>query len=943
MMAWRFWSGRRDRLALAMIGALVLGVGLSVIALLSGSVMGTVVEVYSESARAPYDILVYAPRANGEPLPDLLPPNDLLNLTPGIRPEQVEAIRHIPGVALAAPLAVVGFIELGPGKFFPRYDPEGPVSPPRRWPPGVYRVTETVRSDRAGLNESFSRTTWVAASDNGVLPVGAPDGISDYYAAGIPPDWDSLQPAYAVAPAPVLLVGVDPGAEAALLGMDQAVTEGRYFAPSDAVRSEDRLAIPIEEVKETNLRFDDPNLLQELAQLRKVRVGQDFYIPVLVNTRALDGVRAEFVVERMGPEGRPVDVAFRVVHEGLDIIRASLGAGWQDDDMTYWREGYVRWRGLLGRTTLLPYDDTVSPFPSRWPRAVRLRSLDATPLSDAWDSSRIVNAYYERNYFSLRQARFIEVDPRITDTRKASFGRVYRSFQLPHRSAAAIFPEVVGYFDPQRLAVSKDAKGRPLETYRPAEATLVLDPQGRPVNPPQTVQGGLTPTDFLTSPPVFVTTLEAALKIEGEDAINAVRVKIEGSEQITPETIARARDIARTIEEQTGLVARVTMGAAPARVLIEVPESNGHPALGWVEDVWLDLSGAVTAVEQAEFGHGAFVVVALVVGLLYAVATALTGVTARRRELGVAAAVGWPGRALGRLAVGEQALLGGAVGLMAALAAAMGGLPAGAVGLILLAGPVLYLPAMVAAGWAVRDVAPGEALRWGDVAPGRRVLPGSGIVPLAVASLFGRPGRTLLTGLAVALPTGLILLLSHIALHLRGVLYTTITGEYAALKVGPIQYAIGVVALVVAAVTAFDLIRQNAIDHRAERALLHALGWPRGWIGRLMVAEGALLGLLAGVAGDLLGMGVVGLLYGTGGLQAWRTALWVWLVPVGLGALTGWLSALLELRSWGWQALAGVEAGQVLRDGRWWRWAFWAGVLALLGAAVALIAAGGIR
>ncbi|PZN08526.1 MAG: hypothetical protein DIU76_02380, partial [Bacillota bacterium] len=136
---------------------------------------------------------------------------------------------------------------------------------------------------------------------------------------------------------------------------------------------------------------------------------------------------------------------------------------------------------------------------------------------------------------------------------------------------------------------------------------------------------------------------------------------------------------------------------------------------------------------------------------------------------------------------------------------------------------------------------------------------------------------------------------------------------------------------------------QNAIDHRAERALLHALGWPRGWIGRLMVAEGALLGLLAGVAGDLLGMGVVGLLYGTGGLQAWRTALWVWLVPVGLGALTGWLSALLELRSWGWQALAGVEAGQVLRDGRWWRWAFWAGVLALLGAAVALIAAGGIR
>lgn len=120
-MKFRLWSGRRDRLALAVMGALIIGVGLSVIALLSESVTGTVVEVYSESWRAPYDILVYARQPNDEPLPDLMSPNEITSLAPGIRPEQVKEIRAIPGVALAAPLAVVGFIELGPGKFFPRY------------------------------------------------------------------------------------------------------------------------------------------------------------------------------------------------------------------------------------------------------------------------------------------------------------------------------------------------------------------------------------------------------------------------------------------------------------------------------------------------------------------------------------------------------------------------------------------------------------------------------------------------------------------------------------------------------------------------------------------------------------------------------------------------------------------------------------------------------
>lgn len=139
--------------------------------------------------------------------------------------------------------------------------------------------------------------------------------------------------------------------------------------------------------------------------------------------------------------------------------------------------------------------------------------------------------------------------------------------------------------------------------------------------------------------------------------------------------------------------------------------------------------------------------------VLYAAATGLAGVSVRRRELGVATALGWPSGSLRAIAVGEQELFALAAGLLAVLAAVYGKAPPLTVGLVLVAGLLVYLPAAIATGYAVSRVSAGDALRWGDTAPGRRVLAGSGILPVAASSLMGRPGRTALTVLAIALPT----------------------------------------------------------------------------------------------------------------------------------------------------------------------------------------------
>jgi hypothetical protein len=822
-------------LALALLGVIVLGAGLSLVAVLTESVKATVTRTYEQTWRAPYDILVHMPLPDGGILPEITEPNVLTTLPAGISVQQWQEIRALSGVQAAAPIAVVGYVRAGPSLSFP--SKETVLNPEK----GVYRITTQV-SSAANPAEALTEDWIVAVADRatGARPDGAPAGT-------LVVDYREVSSVGVNAAIPTFLVGIDPTAENQLVGLDQALTGGTGLLSGE----------PITRIVRRSPEPGMPDL--PLTE-----------IPVLINEHGLRNLTYRLTVAELDAEQR--------------VMRTVAEETWSGEQMAAAiRRGEKLDTRLLGRSGPLMYEPVPSPYPDRWPRALALR-----PASG-----------------DLR-ASFPPESPQYHAA--IAVGEAFRTWQ-PAREVHYAY-KVRGSFDSARLAVVKDPLLQmPLMTYRPAEAALVLDGAGRPVNPPQTVSGSLSPVGFLSSPPVLLTTIEGAVALGGENAINAIQVKVVGAEHFTPENVARVRQIAAAIEQKTGLAAEVTMGSSPITVLVQVPEEQR----GWMEEAWIHKGAAVTAVQQAEFGYSAYAVLVILVAGLYASATGLTGVTARRRELGVAIALGWPERSLRWMVMAEQCFFAVAAGCLAAAAAGLANAPlqmvAGVFGLSLL----IYLPAILISGQAAVRTAPGEALRWGDTAPGRRVVPGSGVLPLALSSLVGRPGRTALTVIATALPTALLVVLTFTTRYLHGILFTTLTGEYAALKVGPMQYAAGAVTLTIAAVTAFDLIRQNAADHRNERALLHALGWPRPWIAATMVAEGTILGLAAGIVGDLLGVGVLSALYGAAVSGAWQIALVVWLLPLGLGVGTGLLGSLAELRTWNRAGLASVRPRDVTR------------------------------
>ena len=79
-----------------------------------------------------------------------------------------------------------------------------------------------------------------------------------------------------------------------------------------------------------------------------------------------------------------------------------------------------------------------------------------------------------------------------------------------------------GIFDIERLPRQADVNRVPLETYFPPIAILRYDDQGHPINPAVELNPTLNPAGYIQSPPLVLTTLDAARAMRGNSAISAI-------------------------------------------------------------------------------------------------------------------------------------------------------------------------------------------------------------------------------------------------------------------------------------------------------------------------------------------------------------------------------------------------------------------------------------
>jgi ABC-type lipoprotein release transport system permease subunit len=830
---WQNWWRNKQRFLLLLIGALIISSGLSYLVGLSETNKATIIDTLEKKWGSSYDIVV-RPQGTRSVTED----KKLLE------PNYLSGISG--GITLQqydAIKKIKGVDIAAPISMIGYVLYTVPFKDLNITKPGVYRLTQSWISDIGPKKVKDGGTIYFTVGP------WAPDGTGKEYGTGV---FDQKLSASVY----VLLAGIDPAEESRLVGLDKSVLndgKNHYFSDTDVStltkpnggRTFKSVSIPVlmskhEYVDETFKykveKLDLPFDNIELAKesMKKVKAnGGKAY---------LDTIKSSDTKTYTYTSQKAHDLLVKMISNGTSVTKEQL---------------------LIQKPSPLQFSPVSSPFPERWPFAYQIQP-------------------------SMENAGVID---HPTYRKPSTFGK--DSSTWPRLKT-----NFIGVYDPTKLKISKDPLTKlPMETYFPADAKLVLTPDGEPVNPPETIKPIDQPYSYLTKPPVMLTTLDGATKILGDKPISSIRVKVTGVKHLTEKSQKKLEAVAKEIRDKTGLITDITLGSSPQPALMYVPKVGNQESLGWVEQPWVKIGSSFVLFKETKMGFSGVIASVILVAILYVFATSLIAMYTRRKEYAVLLAMGWRPEQVSRLILTESAILGCIVALVSWIILGWIGITHNVstsfirVFLIGVFGLAIYLLGAIIPAILVTKIRPYEAIQTGEVSKHARILPTRNWISMAFNQMAGQWKRGLLTIITIALPASLLGVFLVVSLRLKGEMFTTLLGHYTALEVGPRHYlAIGI-ALLIAILTTAEILWQNVSERQPELALLKAVGWRHSSIRALVLAEGAFSGFIGGVIGWGISVGILWLLYQHAPVEQMLFLVGTMIVPVFVGLLGAYFPA----------------------------------------------------
>jgi len=831
---WNSWWRNKERFILLLVGVLIVSTGLSYLIGTTQANNGTVVDELQKRWGSSYDIVV-RPEGSRSVTEDLklLEPNYMSGLDGGITRKQLEIIKKITDVEVAAPIAMIG-----------NHYTDTQVGTYNFKEQGVYKVTiKDVQN--TGLQSDVDTYSYFLAA--GWEPSGN-DGMNRDIS--LQPLGEQPLPEYGSA---TMLAGIDPAAEAKLVGLDKSTKQAkhsRYFSKDDKV----------------------------------IDLGDDVSeIPILLSSREYVDAHRTYRYEK---------VDFPVVDDSMDATVKQI--------MKKGGESYLK---TLSVSDAKNYRFTTEQASSKLVKNILNNSVpEGPPGSFSWIFLKPSSVSYKSlaSPYPTRWPFSYQVEPQEVNQEsllaKRSMYRKAREFGAEMKDKPKMRLNYIGVFDPKKLNLSKDPLTElPMETYFPAKAQWVMDKNDRPVNPARDVKPANDPYDFLTKPPSMLTTLDAAFKLRGDKAISVIRVNVKGVETMNATSEKKIHAVAKEIEDKTGLITDVTLGSSPQLALTYLPGLKGDSALGWIQQPWIKLGSSMAIFQEAKVGMSGIIASVIAVALVYVFSSNIILLYARKKEFAILLSLGWRPRQLSKLLFLEATLLGTLVALISWTILGSFWLTTehpialGRIILIGLVGLLIYWGGTVVPMSLIRRIKPYESMRTGEVSKGRRFVRARSVFGMSINQLATYWQRTLLSIVAISLPTSLFIFFLFITFRLKGVLYATWLGEFVALEVGLMHYVAMGVALLIAILTTTEIMWQNVNERKGQLAVLKATGWRNGQIRLLVLSEGLMTGFFAGIIGLLIALAMIGFVYNQFPLGELGFLSVMLLIPM----ITGVLGALL--------------------------------------------------
>jgi putative ABC transport system permease protein len=874
-LAWSQLRFRAVRLVALLAGMLLATTAFTVLTAASRTAQLRTVGTVSAHFVPAYDILVRPTGARTalEIQTDTVQPNFLSGIYGGITMAQYHQIAGIPGVDVAAPIAMVGYTLLVPQLAFPL-----PAADLSRAGRQLYRVTTTWVSE-GGTSRVTPPPSYVyvtpqrlgqdAYSDYNYLPTERlPDGelvsicptdinlepsvdpfgvaaqsdcvawskLNSYGPLGVttpyPPG--ARNPGYAVDwDIPVLIAAVDPAAEAKLDGLNGALISGHYLPES---------------TPSAGATSTFPVLASSVSGLDESAVTR---VTALSPPTSPPSMTASWISQHATAPGQVISTVTTTAHQAYQQLLAALAIKYGGHAAAPGQS--ITYVGKIQPSTGQPV--SIEAYWSAGPTTYR-RSRSGNLVAQLIHNSP--STWYSGG------AQVASMDNEDNQYRKISVhaptGAVFSGFPAS--------PQLAGIFNPAKINEFDPLSRVPLGAYEPVVAAPANSAakralRGSDLLPNQNLGG------YVSQPVDLVTTLSAlpALQNSGyygtklplSDPISVIRVRVAGVTGPNPVSLERIREVAQQIELRTHLDVDIVAGSSPAPTAIDLPAGKfGQPPLTVSED-WVKKGVAIAILRAIDKDSLVRFALILIVCVLFVANSASASIRGRRRELGVLACLGWTKPRLFTSVLGELA----AIGLVAGLLGAAAALPlSSALGLhaspgrAALAVPIAVAVAVIAGlipAWLAAHAEPVASVRPAVLGVHRARQPG-GVTALATVNVLRTPGRAAVGAISLAVGVAALTILAAVTFAFRGVVVGSLLGNAVSVQVRGVDYVAVAATVALGVLAVADVVFLNIRERAPELATIRAFGWRESALSRLVVTEGAIIGLAGSLAGAALGL-----------------------------------------------------------------------------------------
>ncbi|WP_194841349.1 ABC transporter permease [Salinibacillus xinjiangensis] len=796
---WNSWWRNKERFLLLLVGAIIISVGLSYLVGITQASNGTIVDELQKRWKSSYHIVV-RPSDSRSVTEDknLLEPNYLSGLSGGISLDQYQQIKAMNDVEVAAPIAMMGYLQNSVSLNKVNYTE-----------PGVYRlnINESTNSGANTIeneNEIYFSVGWQPPGTNQDYGITQFNGNLDYGTN-------------------VLLAGIDPKSEAALVGIDKAMIESDYLSNQDEVETTNSDEVSATEIPVivSNQEFVDGKISYTIEKLSISSFAEN-------PSEAMEKVKDQGGREYLNQQsGELVDVFSYTTKEAHQNIVEQISAGSGTIRDFYW---------MPFKPSAVSYREVTSPYPDRW-----AYSYEVDPYVIPEDSPLAVD-------YSYRPVTMFGETSQEWPRLELDFKGIFDPTKLEISKDPLTELPMETYF-PSKADWVLDSENQPVNP--PKEMKPLNNPYGFLTKPPLMLTTIEAAAQVLGEKPIS----SIRLKVEGVEKLN------EESEQILQRVADRIEsetglitDITLGSSPQPALTHIPGIGDQETLGWIEQPWIKLGSSVTIFEESKVGMSGVVASVivvamvyvfssnimmmyaRKKEFAvllsfgwrpnqlTKLLFLEALLIGLFVSMISWLTlGLVYAFHDI-------------------ETSIL--------------------RIFLIGVFGVAIYVIGAFIPGLLVRNISPYETMKTGEMTAAKKFFKTNSVTAMSLNHMLAKWKRSLLSIVAIALPASLLIFFLFITFRLRGIMYTTWLGEYVAMEVGTMHYIAMGVAIAIAVLTTAEIIWQNVSERQQELAVLKALGWQNKTVRRLVLMEGALSGLLGGMIGVCLSFIIISGMYG---------------------------------------------------------------------------------